>query len=334
MNIHFRLHSRRTPPRHAHANALRLLLALGLSACVLTATATAASAANPGASTLAASHVTYAAATLNGKVDPRGQATTYVFQYGTTRGYGAQTPLSPAGAGNGYVKVSQTVTGLSPITVYHYRVVATGPNGVNVAGGDRTFATGPVPLSLAIAGVPNPVPFGSPVLVEGTLSGTGAASHPVQLQANPFPYTAGFAAVGNTQLTNASGTFSFPYLGLTANTQLRVVTVGKPLVSSSIVLENVSVRVSFHVRATKRPGYARLYGTVTPAEVGALVGFQLLRPGNKSLNRGGTVVKAATASYSTFSRVVPVKRGLYKALVQVSDDGAHVSGYSSPVLIR
>jgi hypothetical protein len=319
--------------RHAPARSL-LLLALTLTACALATTAPSAFAANPTATTLAASSVTYASATLNGIVNPRGGDTNYVFQYGTTRGYGAQTPLSPAGAGTGNVKVSQTIAGLSPVTIYHYRILATGPAGTTATGGDRTFATGPVPLSLAIAGVPNPVLYGNSLLVEGTLTGTGAASHPVQLQANPFPYTAGFAAVGNPQLTSASGGFSFPYLGLTANTQLRVVTVGKPEVSSPIVLENVAVRVTFHVRATSRPGYARLYGTVTPAEVGALVGFQLLRVGNKSLNKGGTVVKAATPNYSTFSRVLPVKRGLYKALIQVNDDGAHVSGYSAPVLIR
>ncbi len=27
-------------------------------------------------------------------------------------------------------------------------------------------------------------------------------------------------------------------------------------------------------------------------------------------------------------------RGLYRTLVKVSDDGAHVSGYSEPILIR
>lgn len=308
--------------------ALALATGAGAFAC---APATADAAPAPGASTLGASRVAYASATLNGSVNPRGQATNYIFQYGTTRGFGAQTPLSPAGSGNVAVKVSQSITGLTPLTTYHYRILATGPTSATV-GADRTFATGPVPLSLAIAGVPNPVLFGSPVLVEGTLSGTGAPNHEVQLQANGFPYLSGFAAVGNPELTSPSGGFSFPYLGLTANTQLRVVTVGKPEVASPVILEGVAVRVSFHVRAAKRRGYARLYGTVTPAEVGALVGFQLLRPG-RSLNKGGTVVKAATASFSTFSRVVRVQRGLYKALVQVKD-GAHVSSYSAPVLIR
>jgi hypothetical protein len=45
---------------------------------------------------------------------------------------------------------------------------------------------------------------------------------------------------------------------------------------SPVVLENVAVRVAFHVRRARRRGFVRLYGTVAPAEVGALVGFQLL----------------------------------------------------------
>jgi hypothetical protein len=307
-----------------------LALSLGAIAACMSAPATA-SAAAPTVGTGRSSSVTYSSAIVFGTVNPHAQPTTYVFQYGTTHSYGAQTPLAPAGSGDSSITVSQTLTGLQPLSTYHYRILATSPAGAT-AGGDRTFATGPVPLSLAIAGVPNPVVFGSPFLVEGTLSGTGAANHEVALQANPFPYLAGFQTVGNPELTNASGGFSFPYLGLLENAQLRVVTIGKPEVSSPVLVEGVAVHVVLHARATGRRGFARLYGTVAPAEVGALVGFQLLTPG-RSINTGGTVVKAGTSSVSTFSRVVRVRRGLYKALVKISD-GAHASAYSAPVLIR
>jgi len=102
---------------------------------------------------------------------------------------------------------------------------------------------------------------------------------------------------------------------------------------SPVAVEGVAVRVTFHVHATRRHGFVRLYGTVMPAEPGALVGFQLLRPG-RSVNEGGTDVKALSASVSRFSRVVHVRhRGLYRALIQVRD-GSHVSAYSPPILIR
>ncbi|MGD0455219.1 MAG: hypothetical protein ABSB69_16650 [Solirubrobacteraceae bacterium] len=329
------MHTYRHAARRSSALTRRALLALALTlgacACAgISGTADAAAAA-PGVSTGASSNVTFSSAVVLGSVDPHAQPTTYVFQYGTTRNYGAQTPLAPAGSGDASLKVSQTLTGLQPLTTYHYRILATSPAGAK-AGADRTFKTGSVPLSLAIAGVPNPVVFGSPFLVEGTLSGTGSADHAVALQANPFPYLGGFQTVGNPELTNASGGFSFPYLGLLENAQLRVLTIGKPEVSSPVLVEGVAVRVTLHAHATSRRGFVRLYGTVAPAEVGALVGFQLLTPGS-SLNKGGTVVKGATASVSSFSRVVHVPRGLYRALVKISD-GAHVSAYSAPVLIR
>ncbi|HEY2569861.1 MAG TPA: hypothetical protein VGI27_00225, partial [Solirubrobacteraceae bacterium] len=190
-----------------------------------------------------------------------------------------------------------------------------------------------VPLSVQLAGVPNPVVFGNPFLVEGHLSGTGAANHEIVLQANPYPYLGGLKVVGNPEVTDSSGGFSFPFVGLLENAQLRVVTVGKPEVASPVVVESVAVRVSFHARRARRRGYTYLYGTVAPAEVGALVGFQLLQPG-KSVNEGGTVVKAGTATVSRFARTVRIRHaGVYRALVKVSD-GAHVSNYSEPILLR
>jgi hypothetical protein len=201
-------------------------------------------------------------------------------------------------------------------------------------GHDRTFATPKVPLSVAIAGVPDPVVFGNAFLVEGTLSGTGAGNHQIVLQINPFPYMGAFKTVGNPQVTNSAGGFSFPFLGLLENAQLRVVTVGKRQVASPVVLESVAVRVSFHERSVGRRGFVRLFGTVSPAEVGALVGFQLLQPGHRSVNEGGTVVTAASPTVSSFSRVVRIRRrGLYRALIKVSD-GAHVSNVSTPILVR
>ena len=309
---------------------LASLLALTAGALALPAQAAAVSA--PTVSTGGVSNVAYSSVILEGDVDAHGQLTSYSFQYGPTSAYGAQSPLAPAGNGSGTVKVSQAITGLQAGITYHYRILASSPSGT-VKGADRTFKTPKIPLSVQIAGSPNPVPFGAPFLVEGTLSGTGASTHEVVLQANPFPYVAGFKTVGAPALTSSTGGFSFPFSGLLENTQLRVVTVGSPLVVSPVVLENVAVRVAFHARRTHRRGFVRLYGTVAPAEVGALVGFQRLVPGGRTVNQGGTVVKAGTTTVSSFSRVVHIsRRGLYRALVKISD-GAHVSAYSAVVVV-
>jgi hypothetical protein len=285
----------------------------------------------PATTTGGSSGVTYSSATLYGSVDAHGLTTSYSFQYGTTSAYGGQTPLAPAGNGTISVRLSATVSGLQPDTIYHYRIVAVNADGTR-NGRDRTFKTAAVPLSLQIAGVPDPVLFGEPFFVEGNLSGTGAANHEVALQANPFPYTGGFRDVGNPELTSATGGFSFPYVGLLENAQLRVVTVGKPEVASPVIGEDVAVRVSFHARRTRRRGFVYLYGEVSPAEVGALVGFQLLTPG-RSTNEGGTNVKTGTASVSRFGRVARIRHpGLYRALVVISD-AAHVFNYSAPVFV-
>jgi hypothetical protein len=85
--------------------------------------------------------------------------------------------------------------------------------------------------------------------------------------------------------------------------------VGRPVVASPVVLESVAVRVSFHVRRAHRRGFVRLYGTVAPAQGGALVGFQLLRPG-KSVNEGGTAVKirASDITRTSIQARVPDRR--------------------------
>jgi hypothetical protein len=321
--------------RFRHAPHMRALLLTLLLAAGLTATAAGADAAVPAptVSTGASSSLSYSSVVLHGRVAAHGQQTNYFFQYGHTRKYGAQSPLADAGSASSAVPVSQAIAGLQPLTVYHYRLVAVSAGGTTL-GDDRSFTTPRIPLSVAIVGTPNPVSFGFPFVVEGTLSGTGSAGHPVRLEADPFPYTGGFQPIGNAQPTNAAGGFSFPFLGLLENAELRVVTIGKPAVSSPVIIEGVAVRVTIRVHRVKRRGFARISGTVAPAEVGALVGFQRLEPGHRSVNVGGTVVTAATPTVSSFTRVIRVRhRRLYKALVRISD-AAHVSAYSAPVLIR
>src|SRR5947209_4307691 len=76
-----------------------------------------------------ATNVTQTSATLNGTVNPEGQATSYVFQYGTSSAYGAETPTASAGSGTKTIVVSATLGTLAPNTTYHYRLVATSVNG-------------------------------------------------------------------------------------------------------------------------------------------------------------------------------------------------------------
>jgi hypothetical protein len=227
--------------------------------------------------------------------------------------------------------VSLPAGGLQPLTRYHYRLVAVNASGP-AFGSDRTFMTTKVPLSLAIVTTPNPTLYGGPATIQGTLSGTENANREVILQANGFPYTAGFQNFGNPELTSASGGFSFAVFGLGATTQYRVVTVTKPAVTSPVAVENVAVSVVTHLRRTRRPHFARFTGTVTPAEDGAEVGILRITRGRGVLV-GGTRLHHHSITSSTFSRVVPVRRGIYRVLVRVIN-GAQVSNYSQPLAIR
>jgi hypothetical protein len=308
-------------------------LTLTAASCVLAMalSSSAAAASLPTVSTGAAREVSYGSATLTGSLNPNGSDASYYFQYGPTKLYGGQSTIADAGAGIHVVTVRLAVTGLQPLTVYHYRLVAVNGAGA-AAGSDGTLLTTKVPLSLQILASPNPVLFGDTVTVQGTLSGTGNANRAVVLQANTFPANAGFASVGNPELTTATGSFSFPVLGLGQATQFRVIATTNPPVVSPVAFENVAVRVDSHLARSGRPHFARFFGTVTPAVDGMRVGILRIIHGRGVLV-GGTIMRHRNGASSKFSRVVHVERGLYRVLVRVIN-GAQVSNYSQPLLIR
>lgn len=81
----------------------------------------------PSVATSAPTSVDGRTATLNGSVNPNGFKASYRFDYGTDTSYGSSVPV-PVGqlaAGSSPVAVSHGLTGLRPLTNYHYRLVAT-----------------------------------------------------------------------------------------------------------------------------------------------------------------------------------------------------------------
>jgi plastocyanin len=85
-------------------------------------------------------------ATLNGKVNPSGQATTYFFKYGTTTAYDLETAHQPAGAGSAAVSEFATVSGLTAATTYHFQLVAENASGTT-ASPDQTLTTAGPPAA-------------------------------------------------------------------------------------------------------------------------------------------------------------------------------------------
>jgi subtilisin family serine protease len=88
------------------------------------------------------SGVSSTTAVLGATVNPMDGATSYRFEYGKSANYGATAPASPEAVGSGFgdVKVSQPLSGLTPGTVYHYRIIVANPYGTTY-GKDMTFLT-------------------------------------------------------------------------------------------------------------------------------------------------------------------------------------------------
>ena len=132
----------------------------------------------PTATTQAAGEVSLTSATVHGQVRTGGQATSWHFEYGTTGGYGHDTPGDTVPGSTVAAGVSATLTGLSPNTVYHYRLVAHNASG-DATGDDMTFTTPapPPPVVSGLAPASGPSPGGTRVTIAGShLQGATAVS--------------------------------------------------------------------------------------------------------------------------------------------------------------
>jgi hypothetical protein len=93
------------------------------------------------------SELSSTAATLNAHVDPHGNPTEVIFEYGASTKYGSAVSQA-LGSGVGDVHAEVHVQSLTPSTVYHYRVVAVSElevegtlQRVEATGPDQTFTT-------------------------------------------------------------------------------------------------------------------------------------------------------------------------------------------------
>ena len=309
------------------------LIAAGL---LVPAGASAATAA-PGVTTGAVANKGQTSATLTGRVDANELETTYTFEYGTTRVYGAQAPAPPASIGKGKnpKPVTVDIGNLAPATTYHYRLVARNAKGVR-RGSDRTFKTQRQPLGLTLGATSNPVRPGARTVIAGQLSGTGNADRQVVQQSNPFPYTQGFQTLGDVHLTRADGTFYFPILAQVINTQYRVVLPGAPTVASPIVSVGVAPKVSVkakRVRRTARGAIFRFSGRITPAHDGTQIAIQRLK-GSTWVTISGTIAKHRSSKASRYRKNVRLRRGGTFRIFAGTNDGDHVESVSRSVKLR
>jgi len=300
--------------------AVRVAVIVG---ALLWAPATAGAAEKPVVVTGAAANIQPTSVVLNGTVNPKGAATTYFFQYGTTSLFGATTPATVAGSGNRRVRIALPITGLTPYTRYHYRMVARNAKGI-ARGKRRTFRTRRQPLALSLAASPNPVRAGGLTTLSGVLTGTGNGGRAVVIEGNPWPYTQGFLAVGNTLVTNPDGTFSSTVASVPVNTQFRAQMRARPEVVSSILTVGATVEVTRHVgvRRGERRGRLTFRGRATPAVDGHAVIIQKLRRHGSGgwFDVGRSFARHTGKGYSTYRKTIGQRRGgRYRVLVSVND---------------
>ena len=119
----------------------------------------------PTVATAAASEVQRRTATLNGTIDAEGIATEYHYEYGLDNTYGSSTEPIDAGSGSSAAEAPGPVTGLTPNTTYHYRIVGSNASG-SILGEDQTLTTEAAP----------PTVDGSPAFAS-SITPTGARVH-------------------------------------------------------------------------------------------------------------------------------------------------------------
>ena len=312
----------------------RIMLVAGLAIVLAPASA---QAAKPKVTTGRAVSVTPTTATLIGSVDANRKNTTYYFDVGFTNGYGSNTVVTSVGARANPLGVSAELSQLAPATTYHYRLVARNADGTS-RGGHRTFRTKPQPLGVTLAASPNPVsPPGAATQLGGQLTGTNNAGRQVVLQANPFPYTQGFATVGNPLLTDAGGNFSFPVLSLPVTTQYRVLMPQKPEVASPVVVVGAAVRVRTDREKVARHRHSvtvRFRGSVLPPRDGVRVLIQKLRAG-QWVTIADTIARHASARRSTYStRVRLYRSGQFRVVAESQGDYVSGAGRSLSITVR
>ena len=121
--------------------------------------------ATPVISGVSASAITGAGATITWTTD---QTASSQIDYGLTTAYGATTTLDPSLV----TAHSQTLAGLAPGTVYHYRVQSTNAVGLTATSADATFTTVATPV---ISGVSASAITGSGATIAWTTDQTASS---------------------------------------------------------------------------------------------------------------------------------------------------------------
>lgn len=286
----------------------------------------------PGVSTSSATTVRADSALLRGALDPRGQPTTYRFEYGPTTKYGSVTPAVSA-SWTGSKSVSAAITGLAPYTTYHFRLVASSPGGTT-RGGDRSLRTLRAPTGVTLTTTPNPVQWGDKVTVAGQVLGTGVGGTALSVQRSDFPFTRGFWIPRNFS-AGKDAKFSTTIGPLWETTRLQIVTRTTTVAKSALVTVGVRVRVGVR-RAVAGRRATVLSGAVRPAIPRGRISVQRRTVAGVWVPVARTDVSPLAGNRSRYRVRVPRARRTSELRVVAvpNDGGAHELGTSRELRVR
>jgi hypothetical protein len=272
-------------------------------------------------------------ATLRGIVNPKGEATSYFFEYGPTTAYGARTSTIGAGAGTTQLDVSAAIASLTPHTTYHYRLDATSTAGTTI-GSDVAFTTVGGPAGVTIAASSPTIVFGQGTTISGkVLPPRPAHLTTVTLQsaatlAGPWVAHRGLTSVVNTQ----TGAYSFTKVTPSANTYYRINADGvysPPL--HVLVRFRVGVSVSNRNPSAGSPVHFR--GRVAPAHRHLRIWIERLGHDGRWHIVKRARLRGLDPHFSFYSvRVRIAQAGLYRVVVKHDLD--HAQGVSPTVRLR
>jgi hypothetical protein len=184
----------------------------------------------PSAVTGSATDVTSTSATLSGTVSPNGSepAVAY-FEYGTTTAYGSVTTTVSVDAAD--TQVTRAISGLTPGTEYHFRIVASNSVGVTF-GEDGSFVTPANPASVVT------LPATGVNSTSATLNGT--------VDPNGSPTTVFFQWGTSAAYGNTTAAVTLP--------------AGDSAVPVSAVLSSLAPNTTYHFRVVATNAGGRVEG--------------------------------------------------------------------------
>ena len=239
-----------------------------------------------GASSLSPNSVT-----LNGTVNPNGFVTTVSFEYGLTTAYGssASVTLSPSN-GTTAQNVAAALTGLSPATLYYYRLTASNVDGTTSTSG-VTFTT--------MSAMSTNADLGGLTLNSGSLSPTFASA--------TTSYTASVA--------NATASITITPTSAQANATLAVrvnagtyATVSSGSPSSALPLNVGSNTID--VRVTAQDGVTQRIYTIAVTRLAAALPQLLSETSHAPVGQGFTYQITSTSELPVTFRATGLPAGL------------------------